>query len=78
MKYLHQFHGSDHRCKWSVTLYELQVLDELDLFGCVHVKVSEGRVGRESEALHVFYGLHESKEGERHKKIHLIIDGPNT
>lgn len=49
-------------------MYELQAVDELDFFGCVEVKVPEGGISRGSEALEVFYGLHEPGGGETHRK----------
>lgn len=48
----------NQRCSQPTT-DELQAVDELDLFGCVEVKVSEGGISGESEALEVVYGLHQ-------------------
>lgn len=49
-----------------LTAYELQAVDEFHLLGCVQVKMSEGGIGSEREALKVFYGLHEPGGGETH------------
>lgn len=46
----------------SITLYELQAVDELDFFGCIEVKVSEGGFSSDGETLQVIYGFNQPAE----------------
>ena len=48
---------------------ELQALDELDFFGRIEVKMSEGGVSSRSETLQMFYGLNQSAGRETKTKI---------
>lgn len=41
-----------------LTAYKFYAVDELDLFGCIQMKMSEGGIGNKRETLQVFNGLH--------------------
>jgi len=45
------------------TLYELQAVDKLNLFGCIKVKMSERGISSKTETLQMFYGLNQPVGG---------------